>query len=512
MMKKLIIIGLAALCLPFAGVAQDATNFSQTALDLMTLYPGGSARIQAIGGAGTALGGDISSASLNPAGLGFYNRSDVSFTPSFNFLSSDGRYLDGQVNTSRTNFNMANFGVVINKSRQNTEGFKGGSFGIAVNRVASFQNEYAYEGFNPQYDFVDYAVNAENGFDGLTPDDFSLLAYNVGLIDLFSVPNEGQSEIFINGIPRSTDLLDVDNGDFLFYDRNTYRGDDLGFPTEDDPTYQYENIRTRGAVYQTSISYGANYDDKIYFGAGLGLFFMNQDVDREYIEEPSGADLTRMSLRDRYTIEGGGINGTFGVIVRPVSPLLVGLSYTTPSIFALEQTRELSLATLYNDGEFYSDGFLYPSFQYDIKTPGRLKAGATFFLGKHGFITGEVESVDYSNASLRRPSDGNFNFDNQLISAYNSALNFRIGAEARMDMFRFRAGFAHFDDPTDDSVDNADDQFTFGAGIKTPTFYVDLGIVTGIENRFNVSPFPTSDVARIDSQTTRASLTLGFTF
>lgn len=511
-MKKLIIISLGILCLSYGGQAQDATNFSRTALDLMTLYPGGSARIQALGGAGTALGGDISSAALNPAGLGFYNRGDLSITPSFNFINSDGSYLGTRFSEGRSNFNFANLGVVINKSRPNNDGFKGGSFGITLNRVASFNNEYSYEGFNPEYDFVDYAVNAENGFDGLVPDDFSLLALNVGLIDLFAVPDEGQSEVFINGFPRSVNELDRENGEYLFYDRNTYRGDDLGFPTDDDPTYQYENIRTRGAVYQTSFSYGANYDDIVYFGASLGLFLVDQDVRREYIEEPSRSDLSQMRLRDRYTIQGGGINGTFGVIVRPVTPLLVGLSYTTPSIFTLEQTRELTLATQYTDGEFFSDGFLYPSFQYDLRTPGRLKAGATFFVGKHGFITGDVESVDYSNANLRRPTDGNFSFDNGVIATFNSALNYRLGAEFRHEMFRLRAGFAHFDDPTDDGLDNADDQFSFGAGIKTPNFYVDLGITTGIEQRFTVTPFPTADVARIDSQTTRASLTVGFTF
>ena len=125
---------------------------------------------------------------------------------------------------------------------------------------------------------------------------------------------------------------------------------------------------------------------------------------------------------------------------------------------------------------------------------------------------GEIESVNYSNANLQRPSEGSLSFDNQVISEFNSALNYRLGAEFRLDMFRFRAGFAHYDDPTDDGVDNADDQFTFGAGIKTPNFYVDLGIIAGIEQRFNVSPFPTGDIATIDSQTTRASLTLGFTF
>ena len=53
---------------PF-GYYRDALIFSQS----NTAF-GSTARIQAIGGAQVALGGDLSSISSNPAGLGFFNR------------------------------------------------------------------------------------------------------------------------------------------------------------------------------------------------------------------------------------------------------------------------------------------------------------------------------------------------------------------------------------------------------------------------------------------------------
>src|SRR5689334_23884466 len=58
------------------GYVESALTFSQTT-------PGGSARIQAMGGSQIALGGDYSSAASNPAGLGMFNRSEVSLTPGF---------------------------------------------------------------------------------------------------------------------------------------------------------------------------------------------------------------------------------------------------------------------------------------------------------------------------------------------------------------------------------------------------------------------------------------------
>ena len=54
---------------------------------------GGTARSRALGGAVTAMGGDLSAAYVNPAGLGLYRTSEVLFSPSFNFNSTKTDYL-----------------------------------------------------------------------------------------------------------------------------------------------------------------------------------------------------------------------------------------------------------------------------------------------------------------------------------------------------------------------------------------------------------------------------------
>ena len=53
---------------------EDALRYSMT-------YFGGSARNMATGGALSAMGGDFSYAAQNPAGLGRFTKSNVSFTP-----------------------------------------------------------------------------------------------------------------------------------------------------------------------------------------------------------------------------------------------------------------------------------------------------------------------------------------------------------------------------------------------------------------------------------------------
>ena len=65
------------LCYPFThsfsqyGYHRDVLKFSHT-------FQGGSARVLGIGGASVSLGGDVSSISQNPAGLGFVNRKLIS--------------------------------------------------------------------------------------------------------------------------------------------------------------------------------------------------------------------------------------------------------------------------------------------------------------------------------------------------------------------------------------------------------------------------------------------------
>ena len=56
---------------------EDALRYSQSKIS-------GSARMQGMGGGYTALGADATNAYSNPAGLGFYNRSELSITPVFN--------------------------------------------------------------------------------------------------------------------------------------------------------------------------------------------------------------------------------------------------------------------------------------------------------------------------------------------------------------------------------------------------------------------------------------------
>ena len=91
----IIIVGFGSMA--SAQNEEDALRYSLTKLS-------GTARYTAMGGAFTALGGDLSSVSLNPAAIGVYRRSEFSFTPAFNFQDTEASYNGTNSEESRLNF------------------------------------------------------------------------------------------------------------------------------------------------------------------------------------------------------------------------------------------------------------------------------------------------------------------------------------------------------------------------------------------------------------------------
>jgi hypothetical protein len=83
-MKKNLWLWLGGIFMLISSEMQ-AQTYTETALLFSRIRAGGSARIQSMGGAQVSLGGDYSSASSNPAGLGFFNRSEFTVTPAINF-------------------------------------------------------------------------------------------------------------------------------------------------------------------------------------------------------------------------------------------------------------------------------------------------------------------------------------------------------------------------------------------------------------------------------------------
>ncbi len=502
------------------GYYNDALLFSQTSFN-------GTARIMGIGGAQVALGGDLSSANSNPAGLGFYNRSIVSFTPGLDFHSSETDYFDITTSTFKNNFNFKQLGAVFNYSKGDIvpSKFKGGSLALSLNRINNFNNEINYDNFNPSSSIVDsYIDNSGN----LVPDNlvgFAGIAYDHFLIE----EADWNSDI-----------------DFFVDDANGYITPNLGDGSIEGYSSligrfagslprQNEVLDTRGGQYQFNIAYGGNYDDRVYFGGGLGIQSVSYTQRRTYRENNFQFDdgspddiLNEIRITDRLNIEGAGINATAGVIVRPVDFMTVGLTYTSPTYYSLNEENDYLFTTDWNSNYsyidfggdttnlgFYADDSEIQVSDYSLRTPSKLNLGTAFFLGKNGFITADFEFVDYTQAQLKS-NDFVVVEDNDAIKdIYQSVVNYRVGGELRFDEIRVRGGYSHQSDPfASEDQDGARKSYSFGLGYKAQDYFVDLAFVN---SKYNLlySPYnliEDSPVAEIENQTTSVSVTVGFTF
>lgn len=488
---------------PF-GYYKDALLFGQTNTAL-----GSTARIQAIGGAQTALGGDLSSIASNPAGLGFFNRSVFTITPSMDFSTLDSEYRipdQGFVGSSeesfRNNFNFSNIGTVINftKGDYTNDKFKGGSLGISLSRVNSFHLDRNYEGVNDYNSIIDSFLANASGVPSGELGGFEQGAFEQYLINPQS---DGSYDSFV-----------------------------LGFPI------QSESIRERGSHYQMNVAWGGNYDDRLYFGGGIGGQILNYRIRRQYEEfdfvvfdnQGNGTPddfLNSISIVDELDIRGAGINFNVGAIVRPVDFMTIGISYVSPTFLSLDEENFFDLGANWADGTevveggdtidisglepFRSDLLVS---QYNLRTPSKLSVGTALFVGKTGFLTGDIELVDYANASINT-SDFSESADNDLIeNSYTSVVNVRVGGEYRIDNFRLRAGYAFYPSPYKDSDLQERTSLTFGFGYRTSDYFLDFAVVDS-EQTVLYSPYevgPNQPVVFSDVRNTSVAVTFGLTF
>ena len=154
---SLLIVAIISLAsVSFAQNVDDALRYSQ-------IFYGGTARFMSMGGAFTALGGDLSSLSQNPAGIGVFRSSEISVSPqlfhikstsAFNGISSDYLY----------DFNLNQTGIVGNIIKRNNEsGLLTLNFGYSFNRTNNFNQSIIINGKSNNSSMADYWVDQSNG-------------------------------------------------------------------------------------------------------------------------------------------------------------------------------------------------------------------------------------------------------------------------------------------------------------------------------------------------------------
>ncbi len=504
-MKKIILVVITmAFILPVA--AQD---FIDNALLYSRTRPGGSARIQALGGAQVALGGDFSSALSNPAGLGMYNRSEVSFSLGLNSSNSSSSYFGGKSSDSKSTFNIPGFSLVFNRPSGKSEGFLGGSFAITLTRINDFNQNYQYTGTNNDNSIIDYFINDAGDID---PDEM--------------LDEAGSYYYSLTSLAYRNYLIeDLEDNQGIYYDS----------PLNFTSSQQSEVSERRGAQYQWSIAYGANFSDRFFIGASLGINTIRFKLSQRYQEygfeypDEDYQPASDYTLNEEYDIRGSGVNLTVGATYRPVDFIQIGASFVTPTYFSITDSYNASVQSNWNNFDYYpedpdddrlnyvSDEFGEPLlYEYNLTTPMRFTTGVAF-ISEYGFLTADIEFVNYRKAKYSSDIAGEFNPENKSIKAeLSSVVNYRFGAEFRKDIFRVRGGLGMMAEPYsfDNGVDRKVSLFSGGAGVKLEKFFIDFAVVHSKTNGSRVPYFIDGESPRAKQEFSNLDfvLTAGLTF
>ena len=503
MKMKKIFLAAALLALATAAGAQsmyDAIAFSQNNYF-------GTARSMAMGNAVTALGGDLGSVGINPAGSAVSSFGQFVVTPGITISSVSSMYspegengYGPENNVRQPKMTLPNVGASMIFETGKRYGVKALSFAMLVNQTNNFN--YAADAFgnnsrtskiaefaDAAYGISEIYLPRSNDYNPYEYSDVSwdiLTAYNGGMFGPYGWDGE------YAGVTESIS----DAGDYHFVPA---------------PLAQTSSVTKNGSKTDLVMNFGMNISDRVYVGFNLGVPTARYRFNESFYEAAVNPDLFPIVYEDgdalyttyfqrgyynyQYFADMGGIYASLGVIVRPTDNLRLGASIQSPTAMSVSETWQYMASTTYDDSS-YNDSETSPTgeYSYNLRTPYRASFGAAYTFNKLGVISVDYELADYSvmrfsPVHVNRMGNDEFlvqNMTNQNFAGLAQML--RVGAEFKVNpAFAVRAGYAMSTSPerwwtdstgaTVTADDYSADFYTYFDRVKnlvTPHYYGDM--------------------------------------
>ncbi len=495
MKRCYLLLGLLAALAPAGLLAQtidDARRFSEHGAT-------GTARSIGMGGAFSAVGGDVAALTLNPAGLGLYRGGEFNFTPALQLFGTRASFLGEEQASLTSNLSIAGLGLVLHFPTYQGKGLQSINFGFGLNQLQQHRRRLEVEGFNPASSVTNYLAERASGIDRRDLERVPRGQIDANQLEALAFQT-GYAVIERDGQTYDVRLIDnIAGSDFDYF--GAYNYGQINQAVE-----RFE----RGRTNEWDFSLGFNIDERVYLGATLGILDVNwrlenlireTDVNRLYVVNSRDTIASRqIDFRENVVTSGTGVNFKLGAIVQPSDALRIGLAFETPTYIWM--TDRYSAAMRVEDhvpNRFDELETLENTYDYALITPYRLRAGAALILGKQGLISADVGLVDYSLAEFRARagnSQSTFNSLNRRIrNEFQLGYEARAGGELRLDDYYLRAGFGYWSGtPADNFARAADprtggtssynaDRYTatFGVGYRTKGFYLDVAYAHQIQ-------------------------------
>lgn len=455
-MKRISLLILVVIAVSNVVIAQnvdDALRYSQ-------VFYGGTARFVSMGGAFTALGGDLSAISLNPAGTGVFRSSEFSLTPQLFYNNTSSLWNSSSSSDFRYVFNLGQVGMVSNIINTGNEtGLVSLSGAYSFNRNNNFSENITIKGISNNSSMADYWVSISDGNSKMNIPDNAWAANQTWLIDTLSGSNNLYGTVFSN----------YGGNTFSKYGQNIKRV-----------------ITNDGYTGEHAFSIGGNYSNKYYFGATLGISKLKYTGHYEHLESDDGNvinDFKNFNYTDHLVAEGTGYSLKIGTIIKPVEYLRFGLALHSPVVYRINEYYYDNITSTFDTKVDNVDHYEYSNspmrYKYTFTTPFRVNAGVALQIKKLGIISADYEFVDYRMAQFSKAiNNENYSNENSSIrDILKSASNFRLGAEFRLSNIYLRGGYSYYGKAFKPSEENKDlnyNTLSFGIGMRQQNYYFDL--------------------------------------
>ena len=396
----------------------------------------GTARFQGLNGAFGALGGDLSSLNINPAGSAVFNNSLLSLTGSNYNVKNDAGYFNGSSSTTLNSLDLNQVGgVFVFKSTNSNSPWKKLALAFNYDLIKNFDDDLFVSG------------NSDQGIDNYFLD----LANGVPFGPLLIQDGEFIEEAYLD---IGASLGFVDQQAFLGY----YGGiiDPVDFEDDNNTDYisnaQYSTLNqnysqsTSGYNSKFTANLASQYGDNLYLGASLNIHSVFMDKLTQLSERgfDSNSEIQEITFDNFLRTQGSGFSFSLGAIGKLNENFRIGGSYQSPTWYNLsdETSQRIYSDLADSDISFINFNIVNIFEDYTIKIPGKLTGSLAMIFGRDGLISFDYSYQDMSKAELRPTSDPSFALENDFISDKLSTVStFRLGGEYRIEALSLRGGY-----------------------------------------------------------------------
>lgn len=420
-----------ALTLCAVGSAQNINE----ALRYSTENLQGTARYQAMGGAFGALGGDLSSLNINPAGSAVFNNSLFTISGSTYNTDNEVNYFGNGTGTKTNNLDLNQVGgaFVFRNTNANSDWKK---FSLAFNYdiVNNYDNEYVANGNSTQgidnY-FLNYAQGIPFGSILLQDGEFIEEAY----LDIGANQGFREQQAFLGYYGGILDPAAEEDSNTDYISNTTYGSVNQDFLR-----------RTTGYNSKFTLNMASQYKENVYMGASLNfhnVLYTKYDQFTESGYDPT-SDIQRTTFDNFLRTEGSGFSFSLGAIAKLNDYLRLGGSYQSPTWYRLNDDFSQRINSDLADSEIsFIDFNIINLFEtYTVKTPSKLTGSLAMVFAKNGLLSFDYAYQNLSNTELQPTNDPSFvTVNNQISNELGSVSTIRLGGEYRIAQISLRAGY-----------------------------------------------------------------------